>query len=145
MVQNPAFLDYWWCKMKKDMLIVLVIIISIVSVGFAAKSLYFSNNVPSNNNQITNTGDGDAQIVKLGFSKYNYDPSTITVKSGVPVKIVADMAKLQGCYRYLQIPTLGVKKAFSEKDNTLVFTPTEPGTYDFSCSMGMGRGTLIVQ
>lgn len=127
---------------KSTILIIAVVIVCLGVVGYAAKALYFGNSVPSSNNvQIT----GDAQVVKLSFSQYNYNPSTITVKSGMPVKIVADMSNIRGCYRDFQIPALGINKAFSESDNTLTFTPTKPGTYSFRCIMGMGTGTLVVQ
>ncbi len=85
------------------------------------------------------------QIVNLGIANYNYDPNTIKVKVNEPVKIVGNMAQLQGCLRAFVIPQLRITKLFKNNDNVLEFTPTRKGTFPFSCSMGMGTGTLIVE
>lgn len=89
--------------------------------------------------------NGDAQIINLGVANYNYDPSTITVKANKQVKIIGNMNQLQGCLRAFTIPKLGVSKVFNKGDNTLEFTPTQKGSFGFSCSMGMGTGTLVVE
>ena len=87
---------------------------------------------------------GNAQEVKLSFSSYNYDPAVITVQSGKPVRLIGDLARLQGCFRSVRIPDLGVSKFMQEGDNVLEFTPKTPGMYRITCAMGMGNGKLIV-
>ncbi len=87
---------------------------------------------------------GDVQEVTLSWGKLNYNPEVIEVEQGKPVKIIADTARLQGCFRSFQIPELGVSKSFAETDNALEFTPDKAGTFTFSCSMGMGNGKLVV-
>ena len=127
--------------MKKNIWI-LIIVISLILVGVTGlivKSNFAQK--PSNNQLVSNE---NVQIVKLGFNNYNYDPGTITVKQGIPVRIVADMGQINGCYRAFAIPQLNIQKVFRSGDNTVEFTPTQKGTYKFSCSMGMGTGTLIV-
>ena len=89
--------------------------------------------------------EGDTQIVNLGVANYNYDPNTITVESGKKVKIIGNMNQLQGCLRAFTIPKLGIRKVFNNNDNVLEFTPTSKGTFGFSCTMGMGTGTLIIK
>ena len=89
--------------------------------------------------------EGDTQIVNLGVANYNYDPNFITVESGKKVKIIGNMNQLQGCLRAFRIPNLGISKVFNSNDNVLEFTPTSKGTFGFTCSMGMGTGTLIVK
>ena len=88
--------------------------------------------------------DGNTQVVTLGVANYNYDPETITVEAGKPVRIVGNMEQLQGCLRAFTIPRLGISKVFKSGDNVLEFTPAQKGTFGFSCSMGMGTGSLIV-
>ena len=85
------------------------------------------------------------QEVTLSWGRLNYAPEIITLKQGVPAKIIADTKRLTGCYRVLIIPELRLEKHFSEKDNVLEFTPAKAGTYPFGCAMGMGRGTLVVE
>lgn len=89
--------------------------------------------------------DGDTQIINLGIANYNYDPSTITVKEGQKVKIIGNMNQLQGCLRAFSIPKLGLSKVFNNGDNILEFTAPSKGSYGYSCTMGMGKGTLIVE
>ena len=85
------------------------------------------------------------QTVTLSWGKFNYNPEIITVSANKPVKIIADLDRLQGCFQTLVIPQLEVEHYFDEENPTLEFTPTEKGTFSFSCAMGMGKGTLIVQ
>jgi plastocyanin domain-containing protein len=128
--------------MKKNILI-LIIVIFLILIGITG--LIVKSNLaqkPSNNQLVSNE---NVQVVNLGFSSYNYNPGTITVKQGVPVRIVMDLGQVNGCYRAFTIPQLNIQKVFRSGDNTLEFTPTQKGTYKFSCAMGMGTGTLVVQ
>lgn len=84
------------------------------------------------------------QSVNLTMDNYNYYPDTIIVKRGIPVKITMS-SNVQGCYRSLIIPSLNLSKVFSSEGDYLEFTPQNSGTIPFSCSMGMGRGKIIVQ
>jgi len=84
------------------------------------------------------------QEVTLGWGKFNYNPEVISVKKGMPVRITADLDRLGGCFRSLNIPDLGVSKQFTESDTVLEFTPQKTGTFTFSCAMGMGSGKLQV-
>ena len=85
------------------------------------------------------------QTVTLSWGKFNYNPETITVSAGKPVRIIADLTRLNGCFQSLVIPDLGIEHYFDVGSETLDFTPTEKGTFRFTCAMGMGKGTLIVQ
>ena len=104
-----------------------------------------NNSNPSiepNNTQFVPEENG-YQVINLSFAGYNYSPNTFNVKVGKPVKIIADLTKLYGCYTSFIIPSVGVKKIFTNGDNTIEFTPEKKGTYNFSCYMGMGRGQII--
>lgn len=100
---------------------------------------------PKNNPTSSGPITGNEQIWDLGFQNNNFYPNIITLKVNEPIKIVANMNELKGCYRSITIPELGVRKIFIESDNTLIFTPTKTGTFGFSCYMGMGRGKIIIQ
>ncbi len=134
----------------------LIIIMSILVIGsfltFAIVKIASGKDNPATgelvkggqqgSNKIIN--EGDVQVVNLGVANYNYDPQTINVLAGKKVRIVGNMQQLAGCLRSFHIPGLGISKVFSKNDNILEFTPTQKGSYPFSCSMGMGYGTLIV-
>ena len=84
------------------------------------------------------------QEVTLSWGKLNYNPQVIIVKKDVPVRITADVNRLQGCFRSLLIQEFKVRKSFPERDNTIEFIPNKAGDFPFSCAMGMGTGTLRV-
>ncbi len=85
------------------------------------------------------------QEVELSWGKLNYNPQEIVVQKGIPVKITGDLKRLTGCFRSLRIDDFDVSKTFTERDNTVTFTPDKTGTFKFACAMGMGRGVLKVQ
>ncbi|MEK6854853.1 MAG: cupredoxin domain-containing protein [Nanoarchaeota archaeon] len=89
-------------------------------------------------------GSGEVQKVTLGTKDLNYYPNEIRVKSGQPVSISLDNS-VTGCLRSFTIKELGVSKYLRSVTDSLVFTPTQKGTFTFACSMGMGYGKLIVE
>lgn len=87
---------------------------------------------------------GDIQKITLSMKDYNYYPNTIKVSAGKPVEITLD-SSIRGCYRALTIKSLGISKNSKNPEDKIQFTPNNKGTYRFSCVMGMGYGTLIVE
>ena len=85
------------------------------------------------------------QEVALSVQGSTYYPNPIRVKKGIPVRLVADMSKVPGCSRSVVIPEFGIRKVLSAGDNTIEFTPEKSGTFQFSCSMGMYLGTIVVE
>jgi len=85
------------------------------------------------------------QEVQLTVQGGNYMPNPIVVKKGVPVKLVADLGTVRGCASSIVIPDFGVRKTVQAGDNEITFTPDKSGTFQFSCSMGMYQGTIVVQ
>ena len=74
-----------------------------------------------------------------------YDPARITVKKGTPVRVVFDRQETSGCSEEVVFPDFGIRKFLPAHRQTAVeLTPTEAGSYDFTCGMGMLRGKLIV-
>ena len=126
--------------------IIGIILISIFLL-VAARN-YFSNPSTTGSGNIVqdvNAGnDKDAQVVNLGIKDYNYYPNTITVKADQPVSITLD-SSVYGCYRSFTIKELSVSVYSRSPSQTIDFTPTKKGRFRFSCSMGMGYGTLIVE
>ncbi len=87
---------------------------------------------------------GSAQTVTLRAQGGQYILDPPTLKTGVPVKMVVDLSTVQGCLRSIVIPEWGIRKLVTERDNVIEFTPTTPGNFGMSCSMGMGRGTINI-
>ena len=129
-------------EIKRSSLYIAGIIILIISGGYLILKDDNSNFITGN---VVDTGsDENAQKIIIGVKNYNYYPNTVKVNVGNPVSIRLDES-VSGCLRDFTIRDLGVRKYLRTPSDTVEFTPTKPGTYRFSCSMGMGTGTLIVE
>lgn len=90
--------------------------------------------------------DGRVQTVALTVDYGGFTPAQFTLQSGVPARLnVGGPAAGEGCLSVLQIPKLRIQKRLAPGAVTSIdFTPTNPGRYVFSCSMGMFRGVFDV-
>jgi len=84
------------------------------------------------------------QVIKMtvGGSGGPYDPDVLTVKAGVPVRWEINGEDVYGCISSLISRSLGIRTLLKPGLNVVEFTADKPGTYSFSCSMGMFRGTI---
>ncbi len=90
--------------------------------------------------------EGDTQVIRmrLNDSTPSYLPSnSYTIRAGVPTRMEVE-GPGRGCRSVLQIPKLGVSAYLDQPLTTIEFTAATPGSYTFSCGMGMYRGTLNV-
>lgn len=71
---------------------------------------------------------------------------TIEVEAGTPVKwvITANESAINGCNYKMIINEYGIEHSFTEGENIITFTPTETGTFTYSCWMGMIEGEIVV-
>ena len=75
-----------------------------------------------------------------------YSPAIVRVPAGAPVRIAFDRMEDSACSAELRIPAFDISESLPSFGTTLIeFTPREPGSYDFTCGMGMLRGTLVVE
>ncbi len=130
--------------MKKTTVYIALTLIMVGLLGY----LLLENSNTNVSSAIQNSASADSgsnfQKVVLSMQNYNYYPNTVTVKSGQPVRIYLD-SSVQGCYRGFTIRSFGIAKYLATPSDYVEFTPTQKGTFQFACSMGMGRGTLIVE
>ncbi len=74
-----------------------------------------------------------------------YSPSAIEVEAGRPVRLSFDRADSSGCSEQVVFPDFGLRRFLPTGAVTSVeFTPDQPGTYEFTCGMGMLRGRIVV-
>ncbi len=92
-------------------------------------------------NAVQGNTDG-IQVVKIGLKGGNYYPKVINLAYGKPVTIQND-GTLAGCAMYVSQPQLRINANF-EKNKEYTFTPTTKGTFVYTCSMGMYKGTMNV-
>ena len=91
-------------------------------------------------------GADGVQVISMNVVGYNYQPSSFTIKKGIPVRWEINAAKAAGCAHVLVAPAINVQKLLDGYNtNVVTFTPTKDGTISFTCSMGMtGPGKIIV-
>ena len=78
--------------------------------------------------------------------KGGYDPATVRVRHGRPVRLVFDRQETSGCSEEVVVGDFGIRRFLPAFQRTTVeFTPRKAGTYEFSCGMGMLHGKLIVE
>ena len=75
-----------------------------------------------------------------------YEPSTIRVRAGQPVRLTFDRQETSSCSEEVVFPAFGVRKFLPAHEQTsLLVTPPTPGTYEFTCGMSMLHGRLIAE
>jgi plastocyanin domain-containing protein len=88
------------------------------------------------------SGRQDVTIAVAG----GYDPATVHVRRGTPVRLTFDRRESSGCSEEVVIPDLGIRRFLPAHEKTAVeFTPTAAGTVEFTCGMGMLRGRIVVE
>jgi plastocyanin domain-containing protein len=75
-----------------------------------------------------------------------YEPSTIRVKAGAPVRLRFDRQETSSCSEEIVFPDFGLKKFLPAHEQTVIeLTPPKPGTYEFMCGMSMLHGRVIAE
>jgi plastocyanin domain-containing protein len=90
----------------------------------------------------TGSGPQSVRIVVDG----GYSPSVVTVEAGRPVRLEFERRESSGCTEEVVVPDFGIRTFLPAHQITPVqFTPARPGTYEFTCGMGMVRGRLVAR
>jgi plastocyanin domain-containing protein len=88
---------------------------------------------------------GGVQTLKVTV-KGGYNPSTLEVTAGRPVRIEFFRDETNPCSETVVFGDFGVAKVLAPHKTTPVeFTPEKAGKYGFECGMGMLHGTLVVK
>ena len=87
-------------------------------------------------------GKREVAIVVRG----GYSPATIRAAAGEPVRLVFDRQESSSCSEEVVFPDFGLRRFLPENEKTtLEITPPKPGTYEFTCGMGMLHGRVIAE
>jgi sulfite exporter TauE/SafE/plastocyanin len=85
------------------------------------------------------------QQVVIQAKSNGYSPNYVRVKAGVPVNLTLQTKDTYTCASYFSLKAFGIKLQLGPTDSqSVAFTPTQPGKYQFTCSMGMYKGILEV-
>lgn len=90
-------------------------------------------------------GPDGYQQVTIAAMNEGYQPQLVKLRAGVPARINLVTNETYSCARAFVIPALGVEKFLpATGTETIEFTPEEPGSIPFTCSMGMYTGVIEV-
>lgn len=106
-----------------------------------------SIDLSGNRNQAQGT-QNDTPIIQnpeINIKANGYFPNVIRVKKGETVNLTLKSTDAFSCASAFRIPSLNIAKNLQPNDTQLIsFVPTQTGTIQFNCSMGMYRGIIEV-
>mgnify|MGYP002780276813 CR=1 FL=1 len=78
--------------------------------------------------------------------KGGYSPDVIEVERGKPVQLSFYRDEENSCSEELLMPDFRIRRDLPAFKTTLVeLLPDKPGRFEFTCGMGMLRGSLVVK
>lgn len=90
----------------------------------------------------TGAGPAEVRIVVRG----GYEPATVRVAAGKPVRLVFDRQETSPCSEEVVFPAFGIRKFLPPDRPTAVeITPPAPGRYEFTCGMSMLHGAVVAE
>lgn len=148
-----AFITLLGSKFTKQMMKVsamLVVLLGAIMLGrgFLLSGVTMPSFATSASSNVSATAalspESGVQTITSTLTSRGY-PS-ITVQKGMPVvwNLQADKRAINGCNRQILISEYNTQINLKPGDNTIRFTPTETGTFTYSCWMGMITGQIKV-
>jgi len=125
-------------------LIVIILGLLNISYGYNLTGVTLGLSSIQKQNKISGTFEDGKQVIKITQFGNGYSPNSVTVKVGVPVKLLVNATNLYSCSASFVIPKYNVFTGLKEGVNEIEFTPTSTGPVKFSCSMGMYTGVINV-
>ncbi len=89
------------------------------------------------------TIENGQQVVRMDQVGAGYRPNSFTIKQGIPVKWIIT-SKSQSCAASIYSNKLNIRQNLTPGENIIEFTSKETGKINFSCAMGMYRGSFNV-
>lgn len=88
---------------------------------------------------------GEFQEITVAV-KGGYSPDRISVKQGIPVRLIFDRQENSDCSSRVAFPDFQINRALKPFDKTVVeFVPDHEGEFGFACGMNMLHGTVVVE
>lgn len=119
----------------------LVIVVGLAAIGLVNWYFFFAPHAAAAAVSTT-AGIAEVRIAVRG----GYDPATVRVKAGAPVRLVFDRQETSGCSEEVVFPAFGIRKFLPTGQPTSIeITPPAPGRYEFMCGMSMLRGAVVAE
>jgi plastocyanin domain-containing protein len=118
------------------------LLVIILGAGLIGWELWFFLGPRPGPGLLTRAGAQEVRILVKG----GYDPDTVFVEAGRPVRLLFYRDETADCSERLIFDTLGIEKTLPPFQTTPVeFTPTAAGDYPFRCGMAMLHGRVVAQ
>ena len=88
--------------------------------------------------------EGGVQILRVGLVEGYYRPNRFVVNTDLPVTVIFT-GWAEDCLGEPEFPELGVKGNLSKGTLTLALGRLKPGTYTWTCSMGVNEGRITAK
>jgi RND family efflux transporter MFP subunit len=86
------------------------------------------------------------QIARVTVSDQGYEPSSLTLRAGIPARLTFVRTSDKTCGTEVAFPSLSIKRALPLNQSVEIeFTPQKAGEIAFVCGMNMLRGAIVVQ
>ncbi len=124
--------------MSADQIIVLIAGIAAIA---AVNWWFFSSRRPAHLASAVN-GTQELTVIVDG----GYAPSALLARAGVPLRLTFDRKDTSGCSEEVVLPDFGIRRFLPSGARTTIELPAPAaGRYEFTCGMGMLRGSLTVE
>ena len=119
----------------------VAIVAGLAAIGWVNWYFFVAGRTPAVARAASN-GIPEVRIAVRG----GYEPATVRVKAGAPVRLVFDRQETSSCSEEVVFPAFGIRKFLpTGKPTSIEVTPPAPGRYEFMCGMSMLRGALIAE
>ena len=89
---------------------------------------------------------GKVQSATVTLTDKGYQPKSLKLRRGIPARVTFIRKIEETCGKAIAIPQYNIRRELPLNEPVVLeFTPNKPGEFNFTCGMGMLRGTLIVQ
>ncbi len=83
------------------------------------------------------------QVVEFAVTSAGFVPAHVTVDAGRPVKLVVTRRTDRTCATEIVMKDFGVDRSLPlDRKVEVTVTPAKPGSYRFTCGMGMVAGVI---
>ncbi len=83
------------------------------------------------------------QVVEIAVTSAGFVPAHVTVDAGRPVKLVVTRRTDRTCATEIVMKDFGVDRSLPlDRKVEVTVTPAKPGSYRFTCGMGMVAGVI---
>ena len=91
--------------------------------------------------------NGAAGVAEVRITvRGGYDPATVRVRAGAPVRLIFDRKETSGCSEEVVFPAFGIRKFLpTDVPTAIEITPPAPGRYEFMCGMSMLHGAVVAE